>query len=201
MSPAMAELLKANGFSTVELGAQTMSDRLLEAMGRGHTVADTRRAVSVLRKEGLSVVLQFMSGYPDETPADVATTCRAIGETRPDAIRIYPFTPLPGTKIAEKLRREEARFDPLTAIDRAADLFLAAQEKGIPTIRIGLPTGNIADSPYPDNLAQVVVAEALVKLAKRGEREFLLPAAWKTSLVLARKSGRFPTDATVTMNQ
>jgi len=154
-------------------------------------------AVEILKAAGLSVVLQFMSGYPEETPEDIAVTCRALAELHPDAIRIYPFTPLDDTKIAERLQRGETRFDPETAIDRAADLFLAAQEAGIPTIRIGLPKENLAGSPYPDNLAQVVMAEALVKVAARGEREFHIPVSWRTSLAIARRSGHFPADATV----
>jgi len=194
---AKARFLKESGFSTVEIGAQTMSDALLGAMERGHTAADTRRAVEILKAAGLSVVLQFMSGYPEETPEDIAVTCRALAELHPDAIRIYPFTPLDDTKIAERLQRGETRFDPETAIDRAADLFLAAQEAGIPTIRIGLPKENLAGSPYPDNLAQVVMAEALVKVAARGEREFHIPVSWRTSLAIARRSGHFPADATV----
>ncbi len=192
-----ARLLKENGFSVVELGAQTMSDRLLEAMERGHTADDTRRAVKILKDAGLLVVLQFMSGYPDEEPDDVAVTCHAIPAMRPDAIRIYPFMPLTGTRIAEKLLRSEAAFSPEIAIARAADLFLAAQEAGIPTIRVGLPTENLAGTPYPDNLGQVVIAEALIELAVRGERVFHVPASWETSLAIARKSGRFPVDATV----
>lgn len=197
INPAMAKLLGSSGFTVVELGAQTMSDRLLEAMERGHTADDTRQAVKTLKGAGLSVVLQFMAGYPDETATDVATTCRELAAARPDAIRIYPFLPLAGTKIAERLQRKEARFDPVAAIDRAADIFLAAQEAGIPTIRIGLPKEGMVVSPYPDNLAQVVVAEALVKLAKKGERDFVLPAAWETSVAIAKKSGRWPEEATV----
>ncbi len=197
INAGMAKLLTSSGFTVVELGAQTMSDRLLTEMERGHTADDTRRAVRMLKEAGLTVVLQFMSGYPDETPQDVATTCRAVAEMRPDAIRIYPFLPLAGTKIAERLQCKEARFDPVAAIERAADIFLAAQESGIPTIRIGLPKENLVETPYPDNLAQVVVAEALVRLAKKGEREFEIPAAWETSVAIAKKSGRWPQEAKV----
>ncbi len=195
-----ARLLAQSGFTTVELGAQTMSDRLLAAMGRGHTAADTERATEILRGSGLSVVLQFMSGYPGETDEDVAVTCRALERLHPAAIRIYPFTPLPGTRIAEKLREGAVLFEPQKAVECAATVFLAAQEAGIPTIRIGLPKENLAESPYPDNLAQVVIASALERLAARGERLFYLPGAWRTSLALVRKRGRFPDDAVVVMN-
>ncbi len=195
---AMATRLKASGFATVELGAQTMSDRLLTAMRRGHPAADTVQAVKVLKDAGLLVVLQFMSGYPGESAEDVAATSRALTEMAPDAIRLYPFTPLAGTPIADAIRRGATSFDPAVAIRHAAMFFLAAQEAGIPTIRIGLPHDHLSDSPYPDNLAQVVVAEALVQKAEAGEREFLLPVAWETSLALVRKSGRWPEETQVT---
>jgi len=197
ISPKMARFLKENGVSTVEIGAQTMSDRLLQAMRRGHAADDTQRALCVLKEVGTTVILQFMSGYPEETSADVETTCRALREMRPDAIRIYPFIPLEGTPIVEKLRRGIVRFDPSISIERAADIFLAAQEAGIPTVRIGLPRENIAVSPYPDNLGQVVVAEALVKLFEKGERMFILPSVWKTSVSIARKTGRFSHEAEI----
>ena len=47
--------------TTVELGVQSMSDRVLAACRRGHTAADTVRAFEILRCAGLNVVGQMMS--------------------------------------------------------------------------------------------------------------------------------------------
>ena len=56
-------ILKAYGVATVELGAQSMNDRVLKLSQRGHTAEDTRKAVFMLKASGFKVGIQLMPGY------------------------------------------------------------------------------------------------------------------------------------------
>ena len=57
-------LLSSYGVETVELGAQSMDDRVLRLSGRGHTAEDTVRASSLVKAQGLRLILQMMTGHP-----------------------------------------------------------------------------------------------------------------------------------------
>ena len=89
-----------------------------------------------------------------------------------------------------KIEKNLVKMKPTSEIiNDSAKLFLAAQEKSIPVIRIGLPINENMPSIYPENLAQVVIAEALFIKINSGECEFHLPKKWETSWNLAlRKS-------------
>ena len=53
--------------TTVELGVQSMDDDVLALATRGHTAADTRQAVNLLRESGYAVGCQLMVGLPGPT--------------------------------------------------------------------------------------------------------------------------------------
>ena len=101
--------LKAYGVETVEMGAQSMSDRVLAASGRGHYASDTVQAFSLLRENGFRVVLQMMTGLPASDPASDLETAQRLAELRPDGVRIYPTLVLRGTMLAKLLDRGEYR--------------------------------------------------------------------------------------------
>lgn len=177
-----AELLKKSGFETVELGVQSFSEDLLNKMNRGHTGRDALNAYKILKNFDIKVIFQFITGYPYETEADVNITCNVLNLCQPDGIRIYPFVPLPDTEIMQRLNLKNAAMLPVkTIIERSARLFLAAQRLGIPVIRIGLPSTAESKGLYPDNLAQVVIANALKMLADSGETDIIIPESWQTS--------------------
>ncbi len=174
-----AQWLADHHFKTVELGAQSLSDSLLADMRRGHSADDTLKAVNILKSKGISVVLQFISGYPGSTETACQTTTEMLAKAAPDAIRIYPFVPFENTTVFKEIADGKRHLlDAQTVINRSAFLFIAAQKQGIPVIRIGLPTGNFT-SPYPGNLAQIVISRALDILKEQGEQHFTLPKSWE----------------------
>ena len=90
VSPEALSLLKAYGASTVELGAQSMDPEVLRLSGRGHGPEDTRRAAAEVKKAGLNLILQMMTGLPGaDADSDVASAI-ALAELGPDGVRIYP---------------------------------------------------------------------------------------------------------------
>ncbi len=186
-----AVILKNSHFEVVELGVQSMSESLLEKMKRGHTAECVENAVRLLKNAGISVGLQFMTGFPYETDEDVKISCGALSILRPDFIRIYPFVPLKNTPVEREISSGIVQMHSIeTVLERTVTLFLAAMKLEIPVIRIGLPQSSDVPEIYPANLFQVVVAEAISRLAKEGETEFCIPDNFKTSFNMTKK--RFP---------
>ena len=56
------------GVTKVQLGAQSLDDHILEINKRGHTVAETRQAVALLRAAGFKIVLHWMPNLLGATP-------------------------------------------------------------------------------------------------------------------------------------
>jgi len=184
-------ILKENHFETVELGVQTMSEALLMKMKRGHTAQDVFKSVEIIKNNGIRTVLQFMTGYPDESAEDIEITIDCLENLKPDFIRIYPFIPLEGSEMFHEIssgRKELIQKEEV--IERTVSLFLEAMKLDIPVIRIGLPVSSSMPDIYPHNLSQVVVGRAIERLATEGETLFDLPSEWMTSFFTARK--KFP---------
>ena len=183
-----AGILKNNHFEVVELGVQSMSEVLLEKMRRGHTADRVNKAAKLLKKYGISVGLQFMTGFPGESDEDVKISAGSLEVLQPDFIRIYPFVPLKNTPVEREISSGSAKMESTeTILERTATLFLAAMRLGIPVIRVGLPQSSDVPSIYPDNLFQVVVAKAIERLAQEGEKEFFIPENFETSFNMAKK--------------
>ena len=94
------DILESYPVSTVELGVQSMDDRVLAQSGRGHTAADSIRAVASLKERGMSVGLQMMVGLPGDSETRSLATARKIADLRPDCVRIYPTVVVANSRLA-----------------------------------------------------------------------------------------------------
>jgi B12-binding domain/radical SAM domain protein len=105
------------------IGAQSGSPAQLEALGRGHTVDDVRRAVRLAAGAGLVPYVDFIFGLPGEREGDLRRTLALSRELAAAGavIHAHPFMPLPGTPWAG----EPAR--PLAPIVRRALSELASR--------------------------------------------------------------------------
>ena len=76
----MLSRLRSYGVETIELGAQSMSDRVLALSGRGHTAQDVADAAEPSRRAGFRLILQMMTGLPGaDDESDVETARRHCG--------------------------------------------------------------------------------------------------------------------------
>jgi anaerobic magnesium-protoporphyrin IX monomethyl ester cyclase len=101
-APALAKA----GCKTVWLGAESGSQKILDAMDKGDTVADIYNAARLLRANGIEVGFFLQFGYPGETWEDVRKTLKMVRECAPDDIGISVSYPLPGTKFFERVKLE-----------------------------------------------------------------------------------------------
>lgn len=139
VDPEILTLLCRYGVTSVELGAQSMDDRVLAANNRGHTAADVERASGLIREAGLALGLQMMTGLYRDTPEGAQRTAGRLAALRPDTMRIYPAVVLRGTRLAQLYESGAYRPQALSeAVALCARLLLFFESAGIRVIRLGL---------------------------------------------------------------
>ncbi len=94
------------GCKTVWLGAESGSQKILDAMDKGDKIQDIYRAAKLLHENGIEVGFFLQFGYPGEMWEDVQKTLRMVRECAPDDIGISVSYPLPGTKFFERVKLE-----------------------------------------------------------------------------------------------
>ena len=132
-------IMKDFGVRTVELGTQSMDNKVLSLSKRGHSAEDTVGAVRILKKEGFKVGIQLMPGLPGDSANVFYSTTTKILNLHPDMVRLYPAIVIRGTGLA--LWYKEGRYEPLTldeAVGICTDSCIRFEREGIPVIRIGL---------------------------------------------------------------
>ena len=189
------------GVTTVELGAQSMSPEVLAASNRGHTAEDTRRAVRLLKEKGFSLILQMMTGLPEDTPERSLYTASELIKLEPDGVRIYPTVIVRDTELYNMWKRGEYREHTVRdAVELCAEIVPMFLSNGIPVIRLGLnPTddlsgGDAAAGAYHPAFGELVYSEIyrrraaeLLMNTKRGTDAVLGVARGKTSLMVGQK--------------
>ncbi|MDR2870162.1 MAG: radical SAM protein [Deferribacteraceae bacterium] len=139
ITPELAAEMTQNNVSTVELGVQSLSERVLRLNGRNYSVNDVSQAFSLI-PAGIKKACQLMVGMYGESQADVALTAAGLAALKPDYIRIYPTLILKNTELEAYFK--DGRFAPLPASEillRAAWLYIHGETSSSRVIRIGLP--------------------------------------------------------------
>ena len=90
--------LRRAGCSEVWMGAESGSQRILDAMEKGISVVDIYRARENLRSEGIRACFFLQFGYPGEEWNEIKETIRMLRQAQPDDVGISVSYPLPGTR-------------------------------------------------------------------------------------------------------
>jgi elongator complex protein 3 len=124
INPDEIRWLRYLGVTKVQMGAQSLDDRILDMNKRGHDVECTRRATALLRAAGFKIVLHWMPNLHGATPeSDREDFARLWADFCPDEIKIYPNQLLANAELYEYWQRGE--FKPYTTqelIDLIADI-------------------------------------------------------------------------------
>lgn len=131
--------LSGQGVSIIELGVQSLDDRVLAATQRGHTGADSRHALALIRAAGLQAGAQLMPGLPGDTPAISLDSLEQCIDAGAQFLRIYPVAVLAGTQLARQYQAGDYEPPNLEqGIATAKVMLHRALVRKIPVIRIGL---------------------------------------------------------------
>ena len=158
------ELLKKYGVTTIELGAQSTSQEVLNQSGRGHTVKDIRDASNLIVKNGFDLGLQMMIGLPEDSYKRSIQTANDIVSYGARNTRIYPAIVVKRTAL-EKLY-QEGEYTPLTleeAIEWTKDIVHIFEKNNVSILRIGLHPSDelvsgksLIDGPFHTSFKEMV---------------------------------------------
>ncbi|MEE1199449.1 MAG: radical SAM family heme chaperone HemW [Christensenellales bacterium] len=125
LTPEKLRLYREAGVNRLSIGAQSMEDRLLRALGRIHTAREVRDSVEMARDLDFeNISLDLMYGLPGQTMADWMRTLEAAIALEPDHLSAYSLILEEGTPLAQS--RPELPDDDLTVeMQRAAVIRLA----------------------------------------------------------------------------
>ncbi|MGB0525724.1 MAG: B12-binding domain-containing radical SAM protein [Flammeovirgaceae bacterium] len=100
------QALAASGLDTVWIGAESGSQRILDAMDKGTTLTQISDATKLLKQHGIKVAFFLQFGYLDEQKEDIQKTVQMVRRLAPDYIGVSVSYPLPGTKFYEKVKTD-----------------------------------------------------------------------------------------------
>jgi radical SAM superfamily enzyme YgiQ (UPF0313 family) len=106
LSEEVVAALKKAGCKTAWVGAESGSQKILDAMDKGTTVEQIYATAARLRRHGIEVCFFLQFGYPGETDEDIEKTLKMVRDCQPDDIGISVSYPLPGTRFYERVKNE-----------------------------------------------------------------------------------------------
>ncbi len=119
------------GCTRVELGIQSVYEKPLKNIKRGHTVKDSIKSIRILKDMGFKINAHYMLGLPGTTKSQDLLGLKELFNNpnfRPDMLKIYPCMVIQGTKLYKLYKKK--KFKPLTT-KKAANI-IAKAKKFIP---------------------------------------------------------------------
>ena len=166
-------LLLEHGVGIVELGIQSLDDKVLAASRRGHDSTDCFKAVDALKNSGFQIGIQLMPGLPVETRYSFMKTVQKAIALKPHFVRIYPVVVVRSSGLAEQYTRNE--YTPLS-LGKAIVLTAWARRRfldnNIRVIRMGLQPSkslqkNVIAGPYHPAFGEMVMAREWFKRTRK----------------------------------
>ncbi len=161
------ELLKKYGVTTIELGAQSTSQEVLNESGRGHTVEDIRDASNLICENGFELGLQMMIGLPGDSYERSIQTAKDIISLGAGNTRIYPAIVIKQTALEKSYH--EGKYTPLTleeAVEWTKDIVYIFEKNNVSILRIGLHPSDelvigksLIDGPFHTSFKEMVMTQ------------------------------------------
>lgn len=126
----------------IEFGVQSVFDKTLEKINRGHDAANAKEAILKAKAKGLNVCAHLIFGLPGENQEMMLTTAKEVYSWGVDAVKYHPLYVVKNTLLANQYKAGE--FTPITKEEYAAALTQAIEIKP-PHILIQRMTAGISD--------------------------------------------------------
>ena len=161
VTPDEVVRLRRLGVTRVQIGIQSLDDRILALNQRDHDVQSARRACRLLRAAGFKLLLHWMPNLYGATPAsDRADFGRLFSDPdlQPDELKIYPCALVEGTELYELWRQGLYQpYDELTLVDLLADCKAQVPETcRLSRIVRDIPSDYVVEGNRQSNLREAV---------------------------------------------
>ena len=93
----------------IELGLQSVHEKTLKLLNRGHTFEDYQNAVAALKNLPVRICTHLMIGLPGEDRQDLLVTAKEIADSGIHEVKLHPLLVLDDTPLAEMFRKGEFR--------------------------------------------------------------------------------------------
>lgn len=103
MNEEVIQLLAASGCRRIWIGAESGSQRIIDAMDRRVDVGQVRDMIRLSQQNGIQAGTFIMLGYPGETEDDIRETIRHLVSSDPDLYTITVAYPIKGTPLYEEV--------------------------------------------------------------------------------------------------
>lgn len=98
--------MKQAGCIAVWFGVESGSQQVINAMGKGISIAQTKKAFKWAKEAGLMTVAGVILGFPGETEETAWETIRLVEQLNPDDVGYYIATPYPGTPMYDSVKEK-----------------------------------------------------------------------------------------------
>ncbi len=142
-------ILKKYNVKAIELGCQSMNNKVLEMNTRGHSELDVYNAAKLIKSYGFELGVQMMTGLYGDNDETCIDTARKLIALKPNTARIYPTIVLEQTMLADFLSKGKYKAQTTEeAVDLCSKLLLMFDEANIAVIRLGLHSGGSVVDGY-----------------------------------------------------
>lgn len=167
------EIYKSYGGIAIELGCQSMDNDVLSLNRRGHTAEDTVKAAELIKKHGIELGVQMMTGMYGDTESGTIETAKKLIALEPATVRIYPTVVMENTRLAGLYREGKYQAQSLeNAVSLCAELLLMFKEADVEVIKLGLHSSQSVEEAYvagPYHPAFKELCESRIYLRKAQE--------------------------------
>ncbi|MEA1994534.1 MAG: TIGR01212 family radical SAM protein [Campylobacterota bacterium] len=95
----------------IEYGLQSIHNRTLKLINRGHSYEDFLKAVEMTANRNILICVHIILGFPEETKEDMLETVKALSKLAIDGIKFHHLYVVKGTKLAKMY--ENGKYKPL----------------------------------------------------------------------------------------
>lgn len=148
ISEEIVEFVKSYGVDIIELGVQSMDDRVLKLSGRGHSGQDVINASKIIKDKAVTLGLQIMPGLPGDSREAILKTADTVASLEPSFVRVYPTLVIRDTPLFKLYERGDyTPWSMESMVEVCRDIKEIFESNDIKIIRMGLqPTEDLEES-------------------------------------------------------
>ena len=114
------EVLKKHGVTRISVNPQTMSDRVLQEIGRRHTAEDVRQALKMVRDiGGLEINMDLIAGLTGDDPEGFYKTLNEVLTLAPENITVHTLSRKKGSRVTKEQKKVPSPEDVAAMLDYA----------------------------------------------------------------------------------